>query len=178
MSNINQVTEQELQAKAVAPRISKEQIDELMKRVQFVTVQQPNDTTATFVHAFLDGNFFLATGFSGCVSKDNFNADIGVRLATENCKKQAENKLWELEGYALYAYLKKNKVPTDWKERVRLELEEVNTRRIALTNTLEKGNADNRICKVQWAFMQEQIEYMDGYSVVLSKRLAAALPPQ
>ncbi|WP_419716198.1 crAss001_48 related protein [Acinetobacter modestus] len=83
-----------------------------------------------------------------------------------------------MEGYALYAYLKKNKVPTDWKERVRLELEEVNTRRIALTNTLEKGNADNRICKVQWAFMQEQIEYMDGYSVVLSKRLAAALPPQ
>ena len=97
------VTEEELQEKAVAPRVTKDQIDTLMDRVTYVTVQQPGDTTSTFVHAFLDGNFFLATGFSACVSKENFSADIGERLAKGNATKQAENKLWELEGYRLYS---------------------------------------------------------------------------
>lgn len=97
------VTEQELQEKAVAPRVTKDQIDALMDRVTYVTVQQPGDTTSTFAHAFLDGRFFLATGFSACVSKENFNADIGERLAKGNAAKNAENKLWELEGYRLFA---------------------------------------------------------------------------
>ena len=55
------VTEQELAEKAVAPRVTKEQIDALMRRVTYVTVQQPGDTTSTFVHAYLDGSFFMAT---------------------------------------------------------------------------------------------------------------------
>ena len=97
------VTEQELAEKAVAPRVTKDQIDALMDRVAYVTVQQPGDTTSTFVHAFLDGKFFLATGFSACVNKENFNADIGERLARSNAEKHAENKLWELEGYRLYS---------------------------------------------------------------------------
>lgn len=96
------VTEQELAEKAVAPRVTKDQIDSLMDRVTYVTVQQPGDTTSTFVHAYLDGKFFLATGFSACVSKENFNADIGERLAKGNATKQAGNKLWELEGYRLF----------------------------------------------------------------------------
>jgi len=96
------VTEQELVEKAVAPRVAKDQIDFLMDRVTYVTVQQPGDTTSTFVHAYLDGKFFLATGFSACVSKENFDADIGERLAKGNATKQAENKLWELEGYRLF----------------------------------------------------------------------------
>lgn len=97
------VTEEELREKAVAPRVTKDQIDALMGRVTYVTVQQPGDTTSTFVHAFLDGKFFLATGFSACVNKENFNAEIGERMATINATKQAENKLWELEGYRLYS---------------------------------------------------------------------------
>ena len=96
------VTEQELQEKAVAPRVTKDHIDQLMGRVTYVVVQQPGDTTSTFVHAYLDGKFFLATGFSACVSKENFNADIGERLARGNASNQAENKLWELEGYRLF----------------------------------------------------------------------------
>ena len=97
------VTEEELQEKAVAPRVTKDHIATLMDRMTYVTVQQPGDTTSTFVHAFLDGKFFLATGFSACVSKENFSADIGERLAKGNATKQAENKLWELEGYRLYS---------------------------------------------------------------------------
>lgn len=97
------VSEQELQEKSVAPRVTKDQIDGLMQRVTYIAVQQPGDTTSTFVHAFLDGQFFLATGFSACVNKANFNAEIGERLARSNAEKHAENKLWELEGYKLFS---------------------------------------------------------------------------
>ena len=97
------VTEQELQEKAVAPRVTKAHIDALKDRVTYTVEQQPGGTTSTFVHAFLDGKFFLATGFSACVSKENFDADIGERLAKGNAAKNAENKLWELEGYRLFA---------------------------------------------------------------------------
>ena len=97
------VTEQELAEKAVAPRVTKADIEALMQRVTYTIEQQPGGTTSTFVHAFLDGKFFLATGFSGCVNAENFNADIGERLARSNAEKNAENKLWELEGYRLFA---------------------------------------------------------------------------
>ncbi|MFT4020066.1 MAG: Gp49 family protein [Acinetobacter sp.] len=97
------VTEQELADKAVAPRVSKADIDALKERITFTVEQRPGGTTSTFVHAFLDGKFFLATGFSACVNTENFDADIGERLARGNAEKLAENKLWELEGYRLYS---------------------------------------------------------------------------
>ena len=46
---------------------------------------------------------FLATGFSACVNAENFEAEIGERMARGNAEKSAENKLWELEGYRLFA---------------------------------------------------------------------------
>ena len=97
------VTEQELAEKAVAPRVTKADIDALKERITYTTEQCPGGTTSTFVHAFLGGKFFLATGFSACVNAENFDADIGERLARSNAEKQAENKLWELEGYRLFA---------------------------------------------------------------------------
>jgi hypothetical protein len=109
MSSVQPVTEQEIQAISVAPRVTQKTIDALMKRVVYVTVEQPNDTTSTFVHAYLDGAFLLATGFSACVAKENFDAEMGKRMAMNNAVKLAENKLWELEGYHLYKSLKQAK---------------------------------------------------------------------
>ncbi|HDV0574248.1 TPA: hypothetical protein RHH95_003675, partial [Acinetobacter baumannii] len=43
------------------------------------------------------------TGFSACVNTENFDAEIGERMARGNAEKSAENKLWELEGYRLFA---------------------------------------------------------------------------
>ncbi|MFX5629705.1 Gp49 family protein [Acinetobacter baumannii] len=99
---IKEVTEQELAEKSVAPRVTKAQIDSLMERVTYTVEQRPSGTTSTFVHAFLDGKFFLATGFSACVNAENFDAEIGERMARGNAEKLAENKLWELEGYRLF----------------------------------------------------------------------------
>ena len=42
-------------------------------------------------------NGFTVTGESACASPENFNADIGARLAREDAIK----KVWALEGYVL-----------------------------------------------------------------------------
>lgn len=98
--------EEEIQAKGLtAPRVKPADIDALMARVQYFTTQQPGGTTSTFVHAFLDGKFELATGFAACVDPANFNAEIGENIARDKAKDLARNKLWELEGYKLYFQL-------------------------------------------------------------------------
>lgn len=99
------VTSTELAAAGkTGPRITRDWIQALMTNVEY-RVDVPEGTTTTFVHAFLNGTFFLASGFSACVDPANFVAAIGERIATEDAMKKAENALWLLEGYKLYAQL-------------------------------------------------------------------------
>lgn len=102
MSHTDEQMEQEIQDKGLtAPRVTLDQIKAMMKRVQY-KFNQTEGTTSTFAHAFLDGEFFLATGHSACVSKENFDAELGREYAQSNAEKHAQDKLWELEGYNLY----------------------------------------------------------------------------
>lgn len=86
------------------PKITQEEILALMERVTFQTVV-PEGTTSTFVHAYLDGRFYLASGHSACVSPENFNAEIGYSIAKSKAVLAARDRLWELEGYRLYQSL-------------------------------------------------------------------------
>lgn len=95
----DQTIEAEILAKGLtAPRVTPAQIDALVKRVVFVYASHG---TSTFCHAFLDGTFLLASGHSACVSPENFNAELGQKIALENVQKPMRDKLWELEGYVL-----------------------------------------------------------------------------
>lgn len=51
-------------------------------------------------------NGFMVIGESACASPENFNADIGRRIARENAKQ----KIWPLMGYALRSQLTKGTV--------------------------------------------------------------------
>lgn len=84
----------------VAPRVTKVAIDNLMDRVQYLG-ERVDDTTSTVVHAFLDGEFLLASGHSACVSKENFNYELGYNMARDKAAAAAREQLWLLEGYAL-----------------------------------------------------------------------------
>jgi hypothetical protein len=95
----------------VAPRISPEQVNALLSRVDYVTTV-PEGTTSTFTHAYLvskDGkkHFHLATGHSACVSPENFNAQIGADIAISKARQAAKDKLWELLGFNLFMELDK-----------------------------------------------------------------------
>ena len=107
----DQTIEQEIQTKGLtAPRITPGHINDLMERVIF-NIVVPEGTTSTFAHAYLDGKFYLATGHSACVSPENFNAEIGQKIALSKAEAMAKDKLWELEGYRLYACLRDNTQP-------------------------------------------------------------------
>ena len=106
--------EQEIQAKGLtAPRITLADIDALMRRIVYTFDVRPNGSTTTLAHAFLDGKFYLATGVSYCVSVENFDAELGKDMAMGSAKAAAEDKLWELEGYALWKRMADDVVDRD-----------------------------------------------------------------
>jgi len=96
------VTEQELAEKAVAPRVTKADIDALLDRVEVHTTTCQEPTPHVMAIAWLDGKFYLGTAISKAVNPENFNEAMGIKCSTKDVLDIAENKLWELEGYRLF----------------------------------------------------------------------------
>jgi len=92
--------ESELVSKGlVAPRVTPELIDALIKREDYYVF--PN-TTLTVCMLTLN-NGFSVTGESAAASQENFDPEIGRKIARSN----ARNKIWQLEGYLLKEKLSK-----------------------------------------------------------------------
>lgn len=113
MSNTEQQIEQEIQDKGLnAPRLTPEHIDATISSVNYFTADdgvvgrshQNKEvlfnpgvlSTLTFCVIVLK-NGFTVTGESACASPENFDAEIGKKIAYDN----ARNKIWQLEGYLL-----------------------------------------------------------------------------
>jgi len=89
-----QEIEQEIQEKGLtAPRLTPELIDQTIKTSDFHVF---SDSCLTVCCITLQ-NGFTVTGESACASPENFNAEIGEKIAYDN----ARNKIWMLEGYLL-----------------------------------------------------------------------------
>lgn len=94
MSTDEQRIEKEIQLKGLnAPRLTPEDIDNCIIGEYFHRVP---GTTMTICILTLR-NSFLVTGESAAVSLENFDEEIGKKIAREN----ARNKIWSLEGYLL-----------------------------------------------------------------------------
>ena len=109
--NTEQQIEQEIQSKNLnAPRLTPADIDSKIKAVEYIL---PRDVckrdngvevfdaplplqTLTFCILTLE-NGFTVTGESACASPENFDAEIGKKIAYDN----AREKIWLLEGYLL-----------------------------------------------------------------------------
>lgn len=90
--------EREIQAKGLnAPRLNPQMIDETIVSEQYHVFP---GTTMT-VCALSLRNGFIVIGESAAASPENFDADIGRKIAREN----ARNKIWALEGYLLRSKL-------------------------------------------------------------------------
>ena len=86
--------EKEIQEKGLnAPRLTPALID---SKVADKTFHVFGDTCLTVCCLTLK-NGFTVTGESACASPENFNREIGEKIAFE----QARNKIWMLEGYLL-----------------------------------------------------------------------------
>ena len=105
--------EQEIQAKGLnAPRLTPADIETSIASEFFFTARQgvngngTGEEVSSADHKTLSlltfcvlvlKNGFTVTGESACASPENFDAEIGRKIAREN----ARNKIWSLEGYLL-----------------------------------------------------------------------------
>jgi hypothetical protein len=108
----DQTIEQEIQAKGkTAPRVTPADIEANIASEHYftayggakyarITRDEPKDSAAlkllTFCVLVLQ-NGFTVTGESACASPENFDAEIGQKIARQN----AVNKIWPLMGYEL-----------------------------------------------------------------------------
>lgn len=116
MSNTEQQIEKEIQDKGLnAPRLTPEIIDskivgveyiltrDVCKRDNGVEIFDAPETLQTLIFCILTlKNGFTVTGESACASPENFDAEIGKKIAYQN----AREKIWLLEGYLLKQRLK------------------------------------------------------------------------
>ena len=101
----DQAIEQEIQNKGLtAPRVTPDQIDALMDGVTYHTHVVPG-TTTTVATAIAENGFTLAIEMSACASPENFDEEIGAKIAIGAVSEKARNELWKLEGYRLKASL-------------------------------------------------------------------------
>lgn len=90
----DQMIEKEIQEKGLtAPRVTPQHLESVIVSEQYHVFQG-----STFTACLLQlKNGYTVLGESACASPENFNADLGRKIARENAK----NKIWQLEGYLL-----------------------------------------------------------------------------
>lgn len=95
-----QALEHEIQAKGLtAPRLTPDLIDSCIIGEDYYVF--PNTTVTIALLTLKNG--YTVTGESACASPENFDQEIGRKIAREN----ARNKIWALEGYLLKERLSK-----------------------------------------------------------------------
>lgn len=103
----DQDIESEIQAKGLAaPRVTPDHIESIILAETYFTAADGAIATGDDYHDSLAlltfcvltlQNGFTVTGESACASPENFDAEIGRKIARQN----AVNKIWMLEGYLL-----------------------------------------------------------------------------
>lgn len=117
MSEATEATiEAEIQAKGLnAPRLTPALIDEQIVSERYIRASNiPYDRDGALEHSSVDAGFsclticvlllqngFTVVGKSACASPENFNAELGRKIARDD----ARNQIWALEGYALRSKL-------------------------------------------------------------------------
>ena len=86
--------ENEIQEKGLtAPRITPDRIDDVIAKEDYLMFEG----SQLIVCCLTLDNGFTVTGESACASSENFNAELGQKIARKN----AREKIWALEGYLL-----------------------------------------------------------------------------
>jgi hypothetical protein len=90
----DQELEYEIQNKGLnAPRLNPAKIDSVINKIDYIVL--PCGRTTICQLTLMNG--YSVTGESAAVSKENFDEQIGRKIAFEN----ARDKIWALEGYLL-----------------------------------------------------------------------------
>lgn len=103
----DQAIENEIQAKGLtAPRVTPQRIEDVIAEEYSFTAASalkgtPGESSQPLklltICVLVLKNGFTVTGESACASPENFNAELGHKIA----RKHAADKIWALEGYSL-----------------------------------------------------------------------------
>ena len=91
--NEDQIEQQIKDKNLTAPRITPDQVDNVIIGEDYYVFPE---TTVTIALLKLK-NGFTVTGESACASPENFNVELGRKIARAN----ARDKIWALLGYSL-----------------------------------------------------------------------------
>jgi hypothetical protein len=163
---MTETVEQEIQRKGLtAPRVTPEDLEAEIIGQDFAVL---TDTLTVCVLTLANG--FTVTGESACASPENFNAEVGRRIARDNAKQ----KIWPLLGFRLRDKLKEAAMPkpTDAYDRIELELHFLSEKLIALTEFIDTDTYRS-LSERQRTLLIEQRRFMAGYQSVLEQRLQA-----
>lgn len=97
MSNEQEIEQEIIEKGLTAPRITPDHIDACVIEEQYHVFEGTTFTVCLLTLV----NGFQVSGESACASPENFDAEIGRKIARDN----ARNKIWMLEGYRLKQHL-------------------------------------------------------------------------
>ena len=144
-------------------------IETLMKRVTVTLTFHDFPTKHAVAIAWLDSSFKLAEVVNKAVDPANFSEELATQYATEEVTQAAKNKLWEMEGYKLYA---DHFAPSTFIERLQREYDENNSRLVKLDKFLSEGKPD-WMSEGDWTDLRiqqaPQREYVHRLKVRLTK---------
>lgn len=193
MNNDDKI-EQKIQAKGLtAPRITPADIEANIASEHYFIASDAMQHENT-VHVCKDGgwllggtqlltfcvvqlrNGFTVTGESACASPENFDAEIGRKIARAN----AINKVWPLMGYELRSRLSEQAKPVEpcavkvlpHQQRVLAEAVELDERLQKLSAFID-GEAFKEIDADEQARLTAQAGAMASYLAVLQERIGA-----
>ncbi len=164
--------EKEIVAKGLTyPRVTNDEIEEKMKVVSYYCHLIPGTTTTVITAYILIGHipFTLATEIMACVDPRNFNKELGEKYGIEKAAKAAKDKLWELEGYCLSKEIANT--PKNAKERMLVELKELELKSAGLSAFLDSPSSDN-LSAEEHTLLVKQKSIMVEYISVLNNRIA------
>lgn len=93
MSSESEIEKEIVDKGLTAPRLTPQLIDDVIAGEQYHVFEGSCLTVCCMTLR----NGFTVTGESACASPENFNEELGRKIAREN----ARNKIWQLEGYLL-----------------------------------------------------------------------------
>ena len=154
-------------------KVTPERIKALMARVTVTTVFHDEPTKHAISIAWLDGSFKLAENVNKAVDPANFDEQLAIQYSTEAVLREAEDKLWMMEGYKLYDY---HMAPTTHVERMQKEYDENKLRLTKLEQFLDKGKPD-WMSEEDWTDLRiqeaPQREYVNRVHVRLLKAVGS-----
>lgn len=90
---MDKIEEEIIKKGLTAPRVTPDRLVDVIKGEQYHVFEGSQLTVCCLTLE----NGFTVTGESACASPENFNAELGRKIAFDNAK----NKIWALEGYLL-----------------------------------------------------------------------------